>query len=55
MEYDLQLKKVHKALEKLVESHTRNMGYVRSFMLAQKTFHAECMTSLEAIEGSGSV
>ena len=53
-EFDHQLEKVRKALQKVVETHVNNMGYLRSFMAAQRAFFSECQAYLGDIE-SGSM
>ena len=53
-DYDQQLSKVTKALKKVVETHANNMGYLRSFMSAQRAFYSECQAYLGDIE-SGSL
>ena len=53
-EFDHQLEKVRKALQKVVETHMNNMGYLRSFMAAQRAFFSECQAYLGDIE-SGSM
>ena len=54
-EYDSQLEKVRKSLQKVVDTHVNNMGYLRAFMAAQRTFHAECQAHLGDIEGVDAV
>ena len=50
-EYQQQLKKVRKSLKKVVSTHVNNMGYLRSFMSAQRAFHEECQTFLADMQG----
>ena len=52
-EYDLQLEKVRKSMQKVVDTHTNHMGYLRAFMAAQRAYHAECSSHLGDIEGGG--
>ena len=51
-EYEQQLEKVRKALKKVVDTHVNNMGYLRSFMAAQRAFYAECQAFLGDIEST---
>lgn len=52
-EYDQQLTKVRNSLKRVVETHVNNMGYLKSFMAAQRDFHAECQAYLGEIDGGG--
>ncbi len=45
-EYEQLLEKVRKALRKLVDTHVDNMGYLRSFMAAQRACNEECQAFL---------
>jgi hypothetical protein len=50
-DYDAQLEKVRKALKKIVETHVNHMGYLKTFMVAQREFFAECQVHLGDLEG----
>ncbi len=46
-EYDQQLAKVRVALQKVVDTHVKNKGYLYSFMTAQRALHRECQAHLD--------
>ena len=50
-DYDAQLEKVRKALKKIVDTHVNHMGYLKTFMVAQREFFAECQAHLGDLEG----
>ena len=50
-DYDAQLEKVRKALKKIVETHVNHMGYLKTFMVAQREYFAECQAHLGDLEG----
>ena len=50
-DYDAQLEKVRKALQKIVETHVNHMGYLKTFMVAQREYFAECQAHLGDLEG----
>lgn len=50
-EYEQQLEKVRKSLKKVVETHVNHMGYLRSFMAAQKAFYEESQAFMADLGG----
>ena len=52
-EFDIQLNKVRDAMKKVIQTHTHYLGYLKSFMAAQKDYHRECLSQLENIDTSG--
>lgn len=52
-EYGQQLEKVRKSLQKVVETHVNHMGYLRSYMAAQKDFYQECQAFMADMGGDG--
>ena len=50
-EYEQQLAKVRKSLQKVVDTHVNHMGYLRSFMATQKAYHEECQALMADVEG----
>ena len=50
-EYQQHLEKVRQRLKKVVGTHVNNMGYIRSFMAAQRAFYEECQAFLADLEG----
>ena len=49
-EFDVQLSKVREGTKKAITTHVHYMGYVKSFMSAQKDYHRECLSQLESID-----
>ena len=50
-DYDTQMDKVRKSLKKIVDTHVNHMGYLKTFMVAQREFFAECQAHLGDLEG----
>lgn len=48
--YDTQLQKVRTSMQKVMDTHVNNMGYLRTFMSSQRSFYAECQAHLGDIE-----
>ena len=49
-EFDVQLSKVRDGTKKAIQTHVHYMGYLKSFMSAQKDYHQECLSQLESID-----
>jgi endophilin-B len=54
-DFDMQLNKVREGTKKVIQIHTHYLGYLKSFMAAQKEYHRECLTQLETIDTEGVV
>lgn len=52
-DFDMQLKKVRDGTKKVIDTHIHYMGYLKSFMAAQKEYHRECLNQLESIDTDG--
>ena len=49
-EFDVQLGKVRDGTKKAIQTHIHYMGYLKSFMAAQKEYHQQCLSQLESID-----
>ena len=49
-DYDAHLEKVRKALKKIVDTHVNHLGYLKTFMVAQREYFAECQVLLGDLE-----
>ena len=54
-DFDMQLTKVREGTKKVIKTHTHYMGYLKSFMAAQKEYHRECSSQLDSIDTEGVV
>ena len=52
-DFDMQLSKVREGTKKVIKTHIHYMGYLKSFMDAQKQYHRECLSQLETIDTEG--
>ena len=41
---------MRKALKKIVDTHVNHMGYLKTFMVAQREYFAECQAHLGDLE-----
>lgn len=51
----MQLNKVREGMKKVIQTHIHYLGYLKSFMAAQKEYHRECLDQLESINTEGIV
>ena len=49
-DYDMMLEKLRADMKKIVDTHTNNLGHLRSLMGATKAFHEECLVHLKDVE-----